>query len=323
MKTRRASWHTIRFRSWVRRRPPGWMRSALAGLAISVLAGHRPVLAYLCESPGVGCVLSPDSTFRDRSYGAWSALYWQWLLALPKDQNPEKDGEDCRNGANGQSGPVWFLAQGGITLERHCTVPAQKALFFPVVAGECSTLERPPYHGDDEVTLRSCIRAVLDQAVAVRCELDGVPMENLSLHRVQSPPFEFTVPDNNLLEAPAGTGLSVADGVYVLLWELKPGLHTIHTHAEVPAHGFVQDITYHLTVELPPWLTIGSANGVPVLEIGGEVGRQYVVEYASSLSSGEPWTALPALTLTNSPQSVVDPTAATAPQRFYRARLAP
>jgi hypothetical protein len=181
---------------------PGWMRSALGGLAISVLAGHRPALAYRCESPGVGCVLSPDSTLRDKSSGGWSALYWQWLLALRQDQNPEKDGEDGRNGANGQSGPVWFVAQGGITVERSCTVPANKALFFPVVAGECSAQERLPYHDDDEASLRRCISVVLDQAVAVRCEVDGVPMENRSLHRVPSPPFEFPVPDNNLLCPP-------------------------------------------------------------------------------------------------------------------------
>lgn len=131
------------------------------------------------------------------------------------------------------------------------------------------------------------------------------------------------MPSENLLEVPAGSGQSVADGNYVLVWALNAGYHMIHTHAEVPSLGFVQDITWHLTIEAPPFLGVHVGAEAPLLEIGGVIGRQYVVEYASSLSSGEAWFALPAVTLTNSPQGVVDPTAATAPQRFYRARLLP
>lgn len=229
------------------------LSAILANLVVSstlalLLSAPNPAVAYLCE--GLECVHSPDSTLEGKSHGEWSAAYWQWLLALPKDQNPEKDGSECLNGANGQTGPVWFLPQAGTTVVRHCTVPARRAVFFPVVAGECSTLEGPPFHGENETELRTCIKAIADQATALSCEFDGYPITNLNAYRVQSPMFEFTVPANNLLDVPAGTGFSVSDGYFVMLSRIELGQHTIHTHAEVPAFGFVQDITFHLTAVL-------------------------------------------------------------------------
>jgi uncharacterized delta-60 repeat protein len=74
---------------------------------------------------------------------------------------------------------------------------------------------------------------------------------------------------------------------------------------------------------LPPMLGITLASEMPTLQISGEIGRQYVIEYVSDLPASNQWTALPAFTITNSPQTVVDPTATNAVQRFYRARLGP
>src|SRR5437763_11387933 len=59
----------------------------------------------------------PCSSPYGLTYGEWSARWWQWLLAIPPNVNPNFDGtsldpdvatvNDC---AQGQSGPVWFLA---------------------------------------------------------------------------------------------------------------------------------------------------------------------------------------------------------------------
>jgi hypothetical protein len=42
------------------------------------------------------------------SYGEWSARWWQWILSIPTQMNPNLDstGAHC---AEGQSGHVWFL----------------------------------------------------------------------------------------------------------------------------------------------------------------------------------------------------------------------
>src|SRR5262245_59217771 len=81
-------------------------------------------------------IIPPNAHPYGMTYGEWSADWWKWALALPKDQNPLYDQEgNCSNGANGQHGPVWFLV--GVINEsgaadRNCTVPAGKALFFPI-----------------------------------------------------------------------------------------------------------------------------------------------------------------------------------------------
>ncbi len=62
-----------------------------------------------------------------------SGHWWQWALSIPAAINPITDatGEFA---AVGQSGPVWYLAGnfGGTTV-RTVTVPADKALFFPIL----------------------------------------------------------------------------------------------------------------------------------------------------------------------------------------------
>jgi hypothetical protein len=145
----------------------------------------------------------------------------------------------------GQSGPVWFLA--GVFGPAECsgTVPAGKALFFPLADAECSTLEDPPFHGDTEAEQRSCAKLSADQIVAANlfCEIDGVAVTNLESYRVASPQFEFTAPTPWVFGVVGGPGTAVGDGYYLLLRPLSLGEHTIHFGGD-----FGIDTTFHLTV---------------------------------------------------------------------------
>jgi len=43
-----------------------------------------------------------------------------------------------------QTGPIWyFTGTAGGSVVRNCTLPAGKALFFPLIANECSYAENP------------------------------------------------------------------------------------------------------------------------------------------------------------------------------------
>ena len=237
-----------------------------------VLAGARPVPADLAaNSLKNPRVLSPAATPYGKTYGEWSAEHWKWTFALPVDHHPLLD-ETGADVAQGQSGPVWFLGgtftsttSGGVTVgsaTRDCTVPTGKALFFPIIDNECSTLEG---NGTTDAELRSCAKFFQDHAHDLTCTVDGVPIQNLDSYRVQSPLFTYgPLPDNNLLEsfglnAPAGsTSPSVSDGVFVMLAPLSAGGHTIHFSGALSlsaANGdpfdleFRLDITYNLTVK--------------------------------------------------------------------------
>ena len=84
--------------------------------------------------------------------------------------------------------------------------------------------------------------------------IDGVPVSNLSDYRVQSPLFEFTLPEDNVfayfgMDAPAGTTSPAVDaGVYLLLAPLRVGEHTLEIRGTFDELGYTIDTTFHITV---------------------------------------------------------------------------
>ncbi len=134
----------------------------------------------LGDAPDLG-IVPVDETYLGLSYGEWSAKGWQWALSLPVDRHPLFDTADC---STGQSGRVWFLGgtflageiSPGVILgqaTRNCTVPSRRALFFPIVNAECSTLEG---NGTTDAELRACAKSFTDLTVkyTLDCTIDGV-----------------------------------------------------------------------------------------------------------------------------------------------------
>jgi hypothetical protein len=220
--------------------------SVLATAAIALCLGLAGAAQAAGNNPGV---LPPGSTPFGKTYGEWSAAWWQWALRIPAAENPlTQDGAvDC---SAEQSGRVWYLV--GVisvsgTADRSCTIPPGTFLFFPVINTECSTLEAPPFHGDNPAELRECVENI--QVSDIHATIDGVPVNNLNAFNVESPAFTFDVPEDNVLGVPGpDTGLSVSSGVYLMLAPLSAGEHTLHFGGTYPDFNFTLDITYHITV---------------------------------------------------------------------------
>ncbi|MBM3225260.1 MAG: hypothetical protein FJZ47_15860 [Candidatus Tectomicrobia bacterium] len=201
-------------------------------------------------------VVPRDANVYGSSYSEWSARWLQWLFSTPTDTNPAADttGANC---AEGQSGPVWFLAGSfGTTVTRECTVPAGKALFFPLVngifgAGVFDCEPTVPGTACNLAALRSAAAASMD-AVTLEASVDGRPLRDLLEQRVQSPVMTFTYPPSNVFGVPPGTyAPNVADGYWLMLAPLRVGTHTLHFKAEItggPFVGTVIEVTYHLTI---------------------------------------------------------------------------
>lgn len=226
--------------------------SAVAGAERAVLANNAQSAA---RNPGV---LPPQSHPYGRSYAEWSVRWWQWAYGLPVDGHPLFD-ETGADVANGQSGPVWFL--GGVfnvsgTATRHCTIPAGKALFFPIVNVEwdnfCPPTE-PPMSVED---LRATAAWFMDLAQDLQCELDGRALNGLDGYRVVADPFGINMPSGNIWEyfgcsTPAGSYYPlVPDGFYVMLAPLSAGHHTLHFKGTIgDPVNFTPEVTYHLDVQ--------------------------------------------------------------------------
>ena len=224
---------------------------ALSLLALAfALTGSSPAIAGEGNA-GNPRILPPHSC---HIYSRYQARWWQWATSLPADGNPLLDTAD---GTAGQAGPVWYL--GGVfgtgPANRTLTVPAGKALFFPVI-NLAYFLTDP---GDTEEGSRALIKTIMDHIVSSFVEIDGRPVANLGRYRTQSRLFDIgPLPANNLLGVDAGLVIpTVDDGLYLLLLPLSPGEHTIRfggrvlVPADVPVVGgfeFSQDVTYHITV---------------------------------------------------------------------------
>jgi hypothetical protein len=95
----------------------------------------------------------------------------------------------------------------------------------------------------------------MDNTSGLFASIDGVPVANLGEYRVESPLFEFTLPEDNLfaffgLDALDGTTSPAVDaGVYLLLAPLPPGKHTLHIEGSFDLLGLKFDNTFNITVE--------------------------------------------------------------------------
>jgi hypothetical protein len=140
-----------------------------------------------------------------------------------------------------------------------CAVPSSKAIFFPLINIECSTLEG----NGTGAQLQQCASSAINQARNLSADLDGTAIPLQPGFRVLSPPFTFTLPADDILsftgEGPFQQGntscgdtkpgqCARGDGQYIMLAPLAPGPHVLHFHAEIPAFSFTLDVTYRLTI---------------------------------------------------------------------------
>jgi hypothetical protein len=185
-----------------------------------------------------------------KTYGEWSAVWWQWIAAIPAAENPLFDEEEEVDLSIGQEGKAWFLAGSWVGPIVHTgEVPAGKALFFPVFN---LVAYNDPELGETytEEELRGMATWFINLVTAVSCTVDGEACEISSIPRpkaivrVQSPVFGFS---GDLLGS-GSSDFAVSDGYWVMLPPLSEGVHEIHFHAEVPDFEIVQDVTYNITV---------------------------------------------------------------------------
>jgi hypothetical protein len=187
---------------------------------------------------------------------------------MPVTASPQFDTADC---STGQSGPSWFLAGtfSGGTITRTCTIPAGKALVFPVAnawADNTGCAPACPPTSYTPAQLLAIAKSIQNNATQLTCTIDGVPVSglaNAAPYRVSSV-FSYTLPNdpNNVINyfvlnfcgaaapgcyAAGGTVFPAAsDGVFVYVSPLPIGKHTIHfSFAGSPS----LDITYNLTVQ--------------------------------------------------------------------------
>jgi hypothetical protein len=237
---------------------------------------NAPAASASTVTPGV---IPPGAHPYGKSYGQWSAAWWQWAFQTPVnangpagEQNPLTVGSKPIDCSYGQSGKVWFLSgtlNTPANAVRSCTkpIPGEITLMFPVINAEQDNVTCPPPTPPkpttyDEDQLRALAKGFEDTAFGMSATIDGSPVTDISsaqsdtAYRVTSPLFKYAVPKDNIYSVVCGARYpagrvpapgGVADGVFVMLARLAPGVHVLQWGGQT-ANGFSQVIKYTLSV---------------------------------------------------------------------------
>ena len=184
------------------------------------------------------CLVAPQAgAVPDRKLSGLLGDMWTTILETPDADNPLTGGDPCiQLGAN-------IVAPFGGGSEFTCVVKPGTRVFVAAYSAECSTVEGPPYHGDNEAELRTCARDNVVEFEPVTATLDGRP---IALTQVQTALLNFVLPPDNIFGLEAGTtGQSVGDGWVALLHPLTPGSHEIQI-----TNG--NELTNTTTIEVQP-----------------------------------------------------------------------
>jgi len=186
------------------------------------------------------------------SLAEWTQRFWNRFMSIPVNVSPATDKTGIQCGIN-QSGPVWFLGGPlGGTNTLSCTIPAGKAILAPAAAYfndyPCQDPSFEPAAGQTlEDFLTQGVTPIID-SFSTAVELDGSP---LKVHRVTAGLQSFTGAKDIVSIDACVTGspqLAVADGKYVLIGPLSPGLHILRIRIEHPVFGST-DNTFRLTIK--------------------------------------------------------------------------
>lgn len=184
------------------------------------------------------------------TFGQWTVKWWQWVFSSPGIKNPILDNDGRHAGVN-QSGPVWFL--GGTFGEnripdRTTTIPYGKAILFPVINYEMNSLEDPNMR--DEKQLLDHVCRDVDDIVITETLIDGVKIPACRI-KSDPPTFDLLMMPNNCLRIAPGRTMAAADGYWVFLKPLLPGMHEIYFHGACSAGTRNATAFYHLTISEP------------------------------------------------------------------------
>src|SRR6476620_8635300 len=117
---------------------------------------------------------TPDEKPYGLTYGQWTAKWWQWLLAIPRDKNPALDETGKNIEAMQHDSNVSFLTGTFVNTikapQRTITLPASKAILFPAINYQANFIEDPIFR--NELELKRHVTADIDDIIVHNVELD-------------------------------------------------------------------------------------------------------------------------------------------------------
>jgi hypothetical protein len=176
--------------------------------------------------------------------------FWTYVLQTPAPQNPfTSDNNQCHQLGQEVLAPLLPFAPASTT----CTVKPGTSVFIGEMSAECSTAEAPPFHGNNEAELRSCVTSVLlgpDGSFNVHTlVVDG---EAVPVRLVETPLMTVNIPPDNMLGVSAQEAQSVGMGWVTLLHPMTPGTHHLEYTFDGTFQGSPVGVDNSITIIVKP-----------------------------------------------------------------------
>ena len=166
------------------------------------------------------------------SYSDWTVKWWEWILQIPKYNNPLFD----INGKNAYLNQIYdnvlFLCQ---TLEsseeipvRNIKIPKETSIFMPII-NWISILHED---GETDQELISKARERMNVVKDLKININEITLttDRLKEFRVQSPIIDVFLPEKNIFDHPSCQTRTVSDGFWIFL---KPVSYSMR----IKSHG--------------------------------------------------------------------------------------
>ena len=111
-------------------------------------------------------------------------------------------------------------------------------MLITLLNSECLYAEFPLLKNEQE--LRECAKDMQDLVVGVNASLNGVYLPNLENYRVQTDIFNFTLPENNILNLTSQATQDVADGNWLFLKPLPAGIYELKAKGDINATSTIE-----------------------------------------------------------------------------------
>jgi hypothetical protein len=163
-------------------------------------------------------MLPIDSKPFGLTYGEWSAKWWQWVVAIPKANNPMLDSIGFNANIDQKDSPVFFLCQTYEGVDsipnRAIKVSAGKVVFMPII-NWISVLHND---GENDEELSDTARKRIDAVANLEITINHVVInKGLERYRAKSPFFEFELPEDNILGLAPGHKRAISDGYWLFI----------------------------------------------------------------------------------------------------------
>ena len=160
---------------------------------VALMACAVGALGATTGSAASPTVVSPGEKIAGRTYSQWLAAGWQLEFRDP----PGAWGCQAVSGVT-----ILFRNELSNSEVHTCTVPVGRPLYILGAGVECSTVEKPPFHGRTPAELKRCARRVYSKVETdLKASVDGTPVDNYSRFAAASPVFSFHLPKNNVLHS--------------------------------------------------------------------------------------------------------------------------